>query len=372
MTKINVLHIMNSSYGRFDQYGGRSKKIVDELCDSKNQKYNINIISDSRSVTADKSKVNVNITICNKNIFVILVSYGLSLLRMKKLKRRFLWKIFDSKTSRIIKKMDLEDLAVVHTWEWIPKSIKTIKRKYPNVKIIRDIVVNRYFEYFSGDPIVKEIKHTDIFLSPSSFTTKCFKEWNIPFEKQKQIPFGTDTIMFKPSIDKPNSPIRFAFSGGISKRKGSDSLLRVWNGLNLENAELHLYGKIRDIDKKLLKNPSIFTYGYIPLEQELPKNHVFVFPSLLEGSAKSVYEAMACGLAIIASHNAGSIIEDGIEGFLVDAMDDDMLKNAILKLYNHPELLEIMGRKAREKATHYTWDHYSNNIIQLYEDVLPS
>ena len=44
---------------------------------------------------------------------------------------------------------------------------------------------------------------------------------------------------------------------------------------------------------------------------------VFAFPSLFEGSAVVTYEALACGLPSIVTPSAGSVVRDGIEGFLV-------------------------------------------------------
>ena len=44
---------------------------------------------------------------------------------------------------------------------------------------------------------------------------------------------------------------------------------------------------------------------------------VFVFPSLFEGSAVVTYEALACGLPSVVTPDAGSVVRDGVEGFVV-------------------------------------------------------
>ncbi|MGY8954541.1 MAG: glycosyltransferase, partial [Flavobacteriales bacterium] len=64
---------------------------------------------------------------------------------------------------------------------------------------------------------------------------------------------------------------------------------------------------------------------YIHLTGPLSRSHVqeyymnadvFVLPSLCEGSATVIYEAMSFGLPIITTNNSGSIIENGNEGFI--------------------------------------------------------
>ena len=362
MSNTTIIHVMNSGFGQMDQFGGRSRKIVDS--DKSGNKYII--FANPFSSTGNDHNI---IEIIKINTFKKLIGYGLAVLKLQKIRRRLLWKDFDRQVAARIKKMDLTGVIILHSWEWIPETIKTVKKIKPDIKIIRDIVVNRYYEYHSGDPITDEVEYTDLFLSPSSFTSQCFDNWNIPSVKRREIPFGTDIEEFHP-VDKKDDTIRYSFSGGLSRRKGTDSLLRVWNKLQLENAELHLYGRIRDIDKRLLKMDSIFTYGYIPLSEELPKNDVFVFPSLLEGSAKSVYEALACGLAVVTTPNSGSVVRDGIDGIIIEEKNDGILEEAILKLYRDRTLLNKMKASARERAGQFTWEIYARNILAMYDDVL--
>ncbi len=68
-----------------------------------------------------------------------------------------------------------------------------------------------------------------------------------------------------------------------------------------------------------LKNP----------ETVYKKASIFVFPSLEEGGAKVTYEAMASGLPLIATENSGSVMRDGIDGFLVPIRDSRALGEKI-------------------------------------------
>ena len=64
---------------------------------------------------------------------------------------------------------------------------------------------------------------------------------------------------------------------------------------------------------------------------------VFVFPSLFEGSAVVTYEALACGLPSIVTPSAGSVVRDGIEGFLVPESNVLALAERMEQLGNAPE-----------------------------------
>ena len=58
-----------------------------------------------------------------------------------------------------------------------------------------------------------------------------------------------------------------------------------------------------------------------------------VHPSLIEGSAKVIYEAMAAGVVPIATENTGSIIEDRKNGLIVEAGDvEDLRKKCFIYL----------------------------------------
>ena len=77
---------------------------------------------------------------------------------------------------------------------------------------------------------------------------------------------------------------------------------------------------------------------------------VFVFPSLFEGSAVVTYEALATGLPSVVSPSAGSIVRDGIEGFVVPPSQVDLLARRMEQLGNRPRASRPHGRAARSRA----------------------
>ncbi|MDQ7028789.1 MAG: glycosyltransferase family 4 protein, partial [Ardenticatenia bacterium] len=89
---------------------------------------------------------------------------------------------------------------------------------------------------------------------------------------------------------------------------------------------------------------------------------VFVFPSLQEGSALVTYEALACGLPVVTTPNAGSVVRDGIEGFLVPIRDVEALAARLEHLRADEGLHLEMGQAARRRAKAFTWEHYGDRL----------
>lgn len=360
-----IIHVMNTCYGKIDQYGARSSKILNRIDKSKYVFASSNAITDFSSLT-----------IIGKTFPVQLIGLLFQLLGKPELKRRLIWRSFDHRLYKKLKTMDLSGLHIVHTWEFIPKSVQYLRKSVPGVQIIRDVVINRKNEYWSGVPIIDENYYADIFLSPSAFSTEWLLSEGIPKSKIREIPFGVDSDVFSPKTDMKsakNRPVRFSFSGGVSKRKGVDTLLTAWKLCNFQNAELHFYGTIRnDVKKYIDEDESVTYHGHVYLPDELNKNDVFIFPSILEGSAKSVYEALACGLPVITTPESGSIVEDGVDGFIVEKNQPLLLKERMCFLYENQEERMIMSHNAREKSTAYTWDRYAQTIISVYNEALMS
>lgn len=355
---------MNTVFGKADQYGVRSRYI----CAFAEANHRIEVFSRGIAKGEDGTIAHV----VRLPLRYQALRYSMAILRQKPIQRRSIWRGFDARLCRTFRDLDITDAKMLHTWEWIPETIAFLKERNPGLKIVRDVVVNRYNEFYSGTPITEEEPLTDLFISPSTYSTKCLLDWGIPADKIVEIPFGVDTNRFRPDVSNKTGPIRFAFSGGVSRRKGIDSLLRVWKRLGLVNAELHLYGRVRtDVARDLKGTDNVVCHGHVPLSEELPKNHVFVFPSRLEGSAKSVYEALACGLPVITTPNSGSVVRHGIDGLIVDCDDDDGLMQAMIRLYRDEKLRIEYGSNARARAEKYTWERYARSVWETYDRIVP-
>jgi glycosyltransferase involved in cell wall biosynthesis len=237
----------------------------------------------------------------------------------------------------------------------------------------REMGVEPPRRFVSAARIARERALADVVVSPSAFVTRCLVEHGVAASKVAQIPFGADVERFTPP-ESPSPASRFTllYVASINFRKGTRYLLEAWRQLALPDAELVLVGAPDAIGERLLQQYA-GTYrhlGHLP-PRELPalfrSATAFVLPSLAEGSALVTYMAMASGLPVIVTEDAGSVVTDGAEGFIVPSRDVESLKRKIVHLYEHRSDAAAMGAAGRRLiAERYTWDHYHQRIVVLH------
>jgi len=96
---------------------------------------------------------------------------------------------------------------------------------------------------------------------------------------------------------------------------------------------------------------------------------VFVLPSLTEPFGIVLVEAMSCGLPLVASNVMGipSIVEEGINGFLVPPGDERALADRITQLLTDPAEAAAIGRRNIEMAQRYAIPHIADLFLKLWE-----
>jgi glycosyltransferase involved in cell wall biosynthesis len=376
--KYKTLFILNSDFGVLNTIGARAEHIAKEF-DSMSNLYILCRDYDKNL----KNKFNF-IKVVPIGKFVMQVLTAIPIYITKKIpSNKIKIKIFEYFLLNRLKKMDLSDVRIIHSWDFLPNTYKFIKTNYPNIKIIQDVpmatanilhTLNKPELEFIGEKLVPQkelldsLEYIDKFIVPSNFVLDSLVDMKISKKYISVIPFGVDVSKFKP-IKKLDNIFRVAFSGNVNNRKGIKYLIKAWKELNLKNAELNLYGRVYPEVLKYFKDKEKFNInvcGFVDIKKELPKNDLYVFPSLMEGSSKSVYEAMACEMPVITTYNAGSVVCDGIDGFIVPVQDSEFLKKMILFLYNDRNKLIDFGRSARKNVNNFTWDVYGKKIVNEY------
>jgi glycosyltransferase involved in cell wall biosynthesis len=92
---------------------------------------------------------------------------------------------------------------------------------------------------------------------------------------------------------------------------------------------------------------------------------VFVLPSIVEGRALVQQEAMACGLPLIATRNAGAddLIDEGETGFLVPIRAPEAIAEKISWCAANRERISGMGIAAQSRAATLTWRSYGEKVL---------
>lgn len=154
-------------------------------------------------------------------------------------------------------------------------------------------------------------------------------------------------------------------------------LLEAWKKLNLPNAELLLIGSLsHEMNPLIRRYEGVFRHiPFVPNEQLLQyygRSSVFVLPSVEDGFAVVIGEAMACGLPVITTYNTGAadIIAHGRHGFVVPIRSPEAIGEHLELLYRNPELRNEMAEAALNKAqTELGWDIYAGRLCDLYRSL---
>ena len=100
------------------------------------------------------------------------------------------------------------------------------------------------------------------------------------------------------------------------------------------------------------------------------QHDALVLPSIVEGRALVQQEALACGLPIIVTPNAGGedLIEDGVTGHLVPIRSPrDIVKKIMIMVANNCSRNDT-AQRCRKKASNCTWANYAKRIIDFNLD----
>jgi glycosyltransferase involved in cell wall biosynthesis len=222
-----------------------------------------------------------------------------------------------------------------------------------------------------------EYEECDRIVVQSAFAWQTFIDMGVAPGKLIKLPFGVELGIFRP-VKKEDSMFRVLYAGHCSIRKGILYLLEAVSKLRLPNFEFIINGTISPEIKELIRPYSdVFRYvGRRPVNELYhlySQASVFVLPTIEDGFAKVIVEAMACGLPVIATTNCGAsdVLSNGKEGFIVPIRDAKALADKILYLYENRQKRDEMGAAALRKAqTFCSEDSYGERVIEAYKTAL--
>ena len=230
---------------------------------------------------------------------------------------------------------------------------------------------------------LKEYHEADYIMVPSEFVRKSFLARSFSDSKILKVRYGVDLGRFT-SIERkawPEIPT-ILFVGAIGFQKGVPHLLEAVRSLRAGGMKLRLklIGRFESDFEEWLKSSPLRS----EIDEHIPfiANHeiarhfldaqIFCLPSIQEGLALVIAEAMACGLPVVATENTGGrdFIEDGVSGLIVEPGNPSSLASSIASLLDDSAAALAMGTKAAKASKSFGWDSYGEAIIQTYEGIL--
>jgi glycosyltransferase involved in cell wall biosynthesis len=223
------------------------------------------------------------------------------------------------------------------------------------------------------------MEHVDYVLSPSAYVTNSFLTHGFRPEQILSTVYPVDLNRFTPSSEpRPASrPLTLISTGMLSLRKGTPYLLEAFRIVQKEipDARLLLTRQIQDNVKPILEKYSDLSIEWSPslpheqLAERLRGTDIFLLPSLEEGLARTVLEAMACGLPAIVTPNTGANdwINPGTNGEVVPIRDASAIANAILKWRDRVCSSEPR-RSMLPDAQKFSYAHFAMRFLEHLRD----
>ncbi len=188
--------------------------------------------------------------------------------------------------------------------------------------------------------MLEDVSHV---LSPSAFVTRSFLERGFKEQQILRNVYPLDLSLFQPSLTpRPlNRPLTLISTGALTLRKGTPYLLEAFRIVHQRHpsARLLLMRIVHDSVKAILPKYRDLPIDWSPalphpqLAERIRQADIFVLPSLEDGFALTVAEALACGLPVIVTPNTGAadLVEPGVNGEIVPIRDPQAIAEALLK-----------------------------------------
>jgi glycosyltransferase involved in cell wall biosynthesis len=210
-------------------------------------------------------------------------------------------------------------------------------------------------------------------------------QMDVPPERMTVVPVGVDHTVFRPFEDVSPVPGRIMVTSSSDvPMKGLVPLLEAVAKLRTErDVELTVIGRPNEggrVEKAIARLGLVDAVQCVSgiTDDELARLYgeaqVAVVPSLYEGFSLPAIEAMACGVALVAT-TGGALPEvvgtDGETGLLVSPDDPSALAGAISRLLDDPELRARLGAAGRERVmSRFTWQITAAGTAACYEAVM--
>lgn len=226
----------------------------------------------------------------------------------------------------------------------------------------------------------QDLKFADVLIAYSSFIKSTLLEQGVDERKicivhkgldDPYLPISDTLSSRKEFIDldgNKDKKFKILFVGNLGWRKGIFYLLEAMKKACLPDTSLMIAGggsEWLNLIDSAKQDIHIKLFGSVPqahMDKLYRSADVFFFPSLLEGAAQVTYEAMSFGLPIITTHNSGSLVEDGYDGFVVPVRDTDAMADRLRQLFYDPKLRAKMRQNALDKSKEITWSKYREGI----------
>lgn len=167
--------------------------------------------------------------------------------------------------------------------------------------------------------------------------------------------------------------------GRFISQKGFDLLIQAFNQISdeIKGWKLTIYGTGQDehylkslivergLEDRIILNPPVKNVKEVFL-----KSSIFAFPSRYEGFGLVLTEAMECGVPCVAFDcecGPSEIIENEVDGFLIENSNVLQFSERLKALINYKELRIQMGKRAKQNVKRFHIENIMTNWVKLFD-----
>jgi len=188
---------------------------------------------------------------------------------------------------------------------------------------------------------------------------------------------GADVQHLSPSAIKVNTPPRLVFAGRFVPQKNPFAIVQILSDLKDMDWHCSLLGDgplLEDIKREIEKTGMSERFdlsGWVTPDVVLDrfsKSDILLMPSLSEGLPVVGVQALATGLAIVASNIGGffDLVDNARNGYLIDAQDIPAFSSALRGMISDPKVL-LQFREASVEKSH---EFDIQKIVDQYQSIL--
>lgn len=169
---------------------------------------------------------------------------------------------------------------------------------------------------------------------------------------------------------------RFSYMGGYGK--GYDVLIRAAKNMDRNIGWYVVGGKPTDEFVRMTEDAQLDNFHYVDfmkketLKQYYRASDIFCLMTVSDVWGLVINEAMACGLPVITTNKcvAGAdLVEEGVNGYIVDVGDDISLIKCIETIFSDYELETKMSRESLKKIGEYTIENMAEIHLQAINSI---
>lgn len=209
-------------------------------------------------------------------------------------------------------------------------------------------------------------------------------DFGVSKDKIELLYIGVDTDKYDSTGDVEKKADKIIFVGRLIPHKHVDHLIESFEEIvkSVPDANLVIVGRgdeknniIDMVSSKSLDAKVSFKENLSDEEliKEIKESEVLVLPSTREGFGMVLAEANYCNVPVVTYASGGTIdvVDDGYNGFLVEAGNIPQLTEKILLLLNDKELQKQMGINGRNKVeTQFNWDKIVDEYLTIIDNLM--